>query len=47
MTTQSFLEALFARETVFYECRRCGRTVGDDSEPCPECGAAEIAEYRF
>lgn len=47
MTENSFIRSLFVRETRFYECRRCGHTVDGDAEPCPECGADDVAEYRF
>lgn len=31
--------------TVVYECRQCGTTVGSDSDRCPTCETATIAEY--
>lgn len=32
---------------VLYECRRCGRTLDPSTEECPDCGAAEIAQYHL
>lgn len=34
-------------EEIHYECRNCGTTLEEDIDICPECGATEIAEYRF
>jgi len=31
--------------TSLYECRNCGKTLEDDVEGCPACGATEIAHY--
>jgi uncharacterized OB-fold protein len=30
-----------------YECRRCGQSFHSPRQDCPECGAAEIAQYEF
>ncbi|MFB6352493.1 MAG: hypothetical protein ABEJ92_00250 [Halobacteriales archaeon] len=32
---------------VQYECRRCGRTLREPRQHCPECGAADVAEYEL
>ncbi|RKD88915.1 hypothetical protein ATJ93_3735 [Halopiger aswanensis] len=40
------LSRLTRRETV-YECRRCGTTVDDGTDNCPECGSDAIVQYRI
>jgi rubrerythrin len=37
---------LLSPDDALYECRNCGRTVDTAAEPCPNCGADEIAEYH-
>ncbi|EMA31121.1 hypothetical protein C445_15196 [Halobiforma lacisalsi AJ5] len=41
---------LLARTTqtaVVYECRRCGTSVDEDTERCPECDAEAIVRHRI
>jgi uncharacterized OB-fold protein len=30
-----------------YECRRCGRSIHQPRQHCPECGAADVARYEL
>ncbi|MCY4730542.1 hypothetical protein KY092_08215 [Natronomonas gomsonensis] len=30
-----------------YECRRCGCTLEEKAEECPDCGCEDIASYRL
>ncbi len=30
-----------------YECRRCGHSMSNPRQHCPECGAEEMARYEF
>ena len=34
-------------DEVVYECRRCGESVGADSEACPVCDSEGIATYEI
>jgi rubrerythrin len=43
----ALLRHVFGAETVLYECRNCGTTVEEDTEACPECGAADVATYQL
>lgn len=44
--SSSLLDRLFGGGNgTIYECRHCGTNLDDSSEPCPECGADEIAEF--
>lgn len=36
---------LTGRGSEVYECRRCGRTVEEETDRCPVCGAEGIASY--
>ena len=27
------------------ECRNCGTTIGEATEPCPYCGPTEVVDY--
>lgn len=29
------------------ECRRCGTSLDEDSEKCPECGSEDLSRYEF
>jgi rubrerythrin len=46
-TLRSLLRHVFSSETVLYECRNCGSTLEAETEQCSECGAFEVASYRF
>lgn len=52
MTPVSMFETLRSligdsTNTSFYECRQCGTSLETESDNCPECGAAEIAQFNF
>jgi len=32
---------------VVIECRRCGASVGPETERCPECGGTEFSQYEL
>lgn len=32
---------------VQYECRRCGKSMDNPLEECPDCGASDVAKYEF
>lgn len=34
-------------ETVVRECRRCGTTVGGETETCPTCESTAIVTYHM
>jgi rubrerythrin len=38
---------VFGSETILYECRNCGTTLGETTEQCTECGATDIATYQL
>jgi len=31
----------------YIECRQCGQTIDDPSQPCPECNSTETAVYNL
>ncbi|WP_226005975.1 hypothetical protein [Natrinema salinisoli] len=35
------------QEVIVYECRRCGTTVDEDIDTCPECSAEAIVQHRI
>ena len=35
------------RDTVMYECRRCGTTLVAETEACPNCESQDVACYRL
>ncbi|AEH39092.1 hypothetical protein Halxa_0492 (plasmid) [Halopiger xanaduensis SH-6] len=41
------LLSLLTRTEAVYECRRCGMTVDEDTDSCPECGSEAIVQYRL
>ncbi|WP_415378897.1 hypothetical protein [Halosimplex sp. TS25] len=32
---------------VLFECRRCGASLDEESEPCHECGSEDVSRYEF
>ena len=45
-----WLRRVFKRDkTVYRECRRCGKTIVNDTEidACPQCGHTGIAVYKL
>jgi len=43
-----WLRGLFNHEgTVYRECRRCGTTIGNETDACPQCGHTDIAVYEL
>lgn len=41
----SLKQAIGRSNKAFYECRRCGKTVDQDTDYCPACGYSSIAQY--
>lgn len=35
------------RNRVLYECRHCGASVDGPGDSCPDCGAAETAQFML
>jgi rubrerythrin len=46
-TLRTLLRHVLDSETVLYECRSCGSKLESADRGCPECGADEVATYRF
>ena len=44
---RSLIEHVFGSAPALYECRNCGTTREEDSEQCPESGAADIPTDRL
>ncbi len=44
---QTIKNAITADYRVLYECRRCGTTVGSESDICPYCELDCIARYEI
>lgn len=44
----SLIQRLFQRQRTrtVYECRRCGRTLEDETGACPDCGWAGVAIFE-
>ena len=34
-------------ETLIYECRRCGTTLGRCDDPCPYCGPTGVETFSL
>ncbi|MFC7141519.1 hypothetical protein ACFQMA_16980 [Halosimplex aquaticum] len=38
---------LGSSKAVVFECRRCGTSLDEDPEQCPECGSEAFSRYEF
>ncbi|GAB3672708.1 hypothetical protein GCM10028856_26350 [Halopiger thermotolerans] len=41
------LLSLLTPHEIVYECRRCGTTVDETADGCPECGSEAIVQHRI
>lgn len=39
--------AVEGESPALWECRNCGKTLSEDAEECPSCGAEDVARYEF
>ncbi|WP_254839147.1 hypothetical protein [Natronomonas marina] len=47
MSILTRVRRLFVASPEMRECRRCGTTLGPDSDVCDNCGAEDVASYRI
>jgi uncharacterized OB-fold protein len=47
MALKTLLRGLLGEESVVYECRNCGTTLGPGDDCCPECESEDVVEYNL